>query len=78
MYTLELEYDRTENEGDLFDEMDMKLEAIASMSGMSGIFELQGADIYKVNSITKTNWISYPNKDWIRWKEVKLKQPSAS
>ena len=53
MYNLELEYCRTENDGDLFDEMDMKLEAIASMSGMSGIFELQGADIYKVNSITK-------------------------
>ena len=55
MYNLELEYCRTENDGDLFDEMDMKLEAIASMSGMSGVFELQGADIYKVNSITKTN-----------------------
>ena len=55
MYNLELEYSRTEIDGDLFDEMDMKLEAIASMSGMSGIFELQGADIYKVNSITTTN-----------------------
>ena len=55
MYNLELEYCRTEDDGDLFDEMDMKLEAIASMSGMSGIFELQGADIYKVNSITTTN-----------------------
>jgi hypothetical protein len=55
MYTLELEYSRTENEGDLFDEMDMKLEAIASMSGMSGIFELKGADIYTVLSISKNN-----------------------
>ena len=55
MYNLELEYCRTEIDGDLFDEMDMKLEAIASMSGMSGIFELKGADIYKVNSITTTN-----------------------
>ncbi|MBU74747.1 MAG: pyridoxamine 5-phosphate oxidase [Rhodospirillaceae bacterium] len=53
MYNLELEYNRTENEGDLFDEMDMKLEAIASMSGMSGIFDLKGADIYTVLSITK-------------------------
>ena len=55
MYNLELEYNRTENEGDLFDEMDMKLEAIASMSGMSGIFELKGADIYNVLSINKIN-----------------------
>ena len=52
MYTMELEYNRTESEGELFDEMDMKLEAIASMSGMSGIFELKGADIYKVLSIS--------------------------
>ena len=55
MYNLELEYNRTENKGDLFDEMDMKLEAIASMSGMSGIFELKGADIYNVLSINKIN-----------------------
>ena len=55
MYNLELEYNRTDNEGDLFDEMDMKLEAIASMSGMSGIFELKGADIYNVLSINKIN-----------------------
>ena len=55
MFTLELKYKRTENDGDLFDEMDMKLEAIASMSGMSGIFELKGADIYEVLSISKTN-----------------------
>ena len=56
MYNLELKYSRTESEGDLFDEMDMKLEAIASMSGMSGIFELKGADIYNVLSINKTNY----------------------
>jgi hypothetical protein len=29
----------------------MKLEAIASMSGMSGIFKLQAADVYKVKSL---------------------------
>ena len=51
MFNLELQFDHTETEGDLFDEMDMKLEAIASMSGMSGIFKLMGADVYKVISI---------------------------
>ena len=50
-YSLSLVYERTEAEGPLFDEMDMKLEAIASMTGMSGIFKLLGADIYKVDSI---------------------------
>ena len=51
MYTLDIMYDHSETEGELFEEMDMKLEAIASMSGMSGIFKLRAADIYKVKSI---------------------------
>ena len=50
-YNFSITYERTESEGPLFDEMDMKLEAIASMTGMSGIFKLLGADIYKVDSI---------------------------
>ena len=54
-YTLELKYNRTESEGDLFDEMDMKFEASASMSGLSGIIELRGADIYTVLSSSKNN-----------------------
>ena len=51
MYNLELEFDHSETNGDLFDDMDMKLEAIASMTGMSGIFKLQAADIYTVTSL---------------------------
>ena len=51
MYNLELEFDHSETDSDLFDEMDMKLEAIASMSGMSGIFKLLAADVYKVKSL---------------------------
>ena len=52
-YDLTISYERTETEGALFDEMDMQLEAIASMTGMSGIFKLLGADIYKVESIVQ-------------------------
>lgn len=52
---LELQYDHSESDGDLFDEMDMKLEAIASMTGMSDIFQLRGADVYKVLSVRKSN-----------------------
>jgi len=55
MYEMELMFDHTEVEGDLFEEMEMKLEAIASMSGMSGIFKLIGSDVYKVKSINKLN-----------------------
>ena len=48
MFDLELEYDHSETDGELFEDMDMKLEAIASMTGMSGIFKLLAADVYKV------------------------------
>ena len=52
---LEIQYERSETEGELFDEMDMKLEAIASMTGMSGIFQLRAADIYTVLSVRISN-----------------------
>ncbi len=51
---LDLQYDHSETEGPLFDDMDMKLEAIASMTGMSGIFKLLAADIYQVHSVRKS------------------------
>ena len=51
-YNLELKFDHAETEGNLFDEMDMKLQAIASMTGMTGIFKLQAAAVYEVLSIT--------------------------
>ena len=50
---LEIQYDHSEEEGPIFDEMDMKIEAIASMTGMTGIFKLKAADIYKVKSVRK-------------------------
>lgn len=52
-WLLEIEYVRSETEGPIFDTMDMQLEAIASMSGMSGVFHLKAADIYKVNAVHK-------------------------
>jgi hypothetical protein len=33
--------------------MDMQLEAVASMTGMTGVFKLKGADIYEVRSIQR-------------------------
>jgi hypothetical protein len=50
---LEISFDHSEKEGPIFDAMDMQLEAIASMSGMSGIFKLKSADIYRVRSAKK-------------------------
>jgi adenylate cyclase len=47
-YRLKLRYLRTETNGPLFERMKAKLAGIASHTGMSGIFRLLGADVYRV------------------------------
>jgi hypothetical protein len=54
-WNMDLQYDRSETEGPLFDMMDMQLEAIATMYGMSNVFKLQAADVYKVLAVRKLN-----------------------
>jgi adenylate cyclase len=50
-YRLSLLYLRTETGGGLFEAMKARLAGIASHTGMSGVFKLQGSDIYLVQSI---------------------------
>ena len=52
-WLLQLEFQRSETRGPVFDAMDMQIEAIASATGMSGIFKLRAADIYKVVSVDR-------------------------
>ena len=47
-YRLFLKYERTERRGPLFDRMEADIDAVAAITGMSGIFKLKSADIYRV------------------------------
>ena len=50
-WVLRLAYDHSETSGPVFERMDMVIESIASVTGMSGIFKLKAADIYRVIAV---------------------------
>ena len=50
-WLLDLQYEHSETEGPIFEAMDMQIEAIASFTGMAGIFRLKAADIYRVTRV---------------------------
>ena len=47
-WKLTIVYERAEKRGPLFDRMTQDIEAIAALTGMSGIFRLRSVDIYRV------------------------------
>ncbi|HWP18865.1 MAG TPA: GAF domain-containing protein [Burkholderiaceae bacterium] len=51
LYRVRAHYLRTETAGALFERMKARLSGIASHSGMSGVFQLRGADIYAVDLV---------------------------
>lgn len=55
-WILQVEFDHSETEGPTFDAMDMQIEAIASMTGMSDVFKLKAADIYHVTAVEKIEY----------------------
>jgi hypothetical protein len=52
-YRLELRFDHEEREGSLFDQMAVRIDVIASHTGMTGIFKLLSADVYEVVRVEK-------------------------
>ncbi len=59
-YRLALQYLRTETEGPLFEHMKAKLAGIASHTGMSKVFRLRGADVYRVLAIERVPGAGLP------------------
>ena len=48
---MELKYKETRTSGEVFDNMSMQLEAIASMMGLEDVFKLKAAEIFEVTKI---------------------------
>jgi hypothetical protein len=56
-WAIDARFVREETEGPTFDAMEMQLEAIASMTGMEGVFKLKGAHIYEVLRVERLSFV---------------------
>ncbi|MCA9674505.1 MAG: GAF domain-containing protein, partial [Myxococcales bacterium] len=52
-YQLRLRFDHSETAGPLFDDMALRIAAIASQCGMTGVFRLRSADVFEVDAVER-------------------------
>ena len=53
IFKIKMQFQESQTEGDLFDNMKLQLQVIASMQGQADVFNLLAADIYRVISIER-------------------------
>jgi GAF domain-containing protein len=61
-YRIALRFEREETSGPVFDQMSTRLQAVASMTGMVGVFRLQAAMLFEVLSVEKVPGILEPGE----------------
>lgn len=59
-YRIEMKYERAETDGPVFEDMRRRIDVIASYTGMTGVFRLLSADIYRVVAIEKVEGFLRP------------------